>query len=258
MKALFLTLLLVPLAAIAQVKAYPPEKGRPGNTGKIAIQVKALAVIDGPRVLLGEIANIDSTSKELATIDLGAAPVAGIPRPVTVSRIQSALIMAGFKVKDFEIDVPAGAKVAVKTQPVPHKQFVDTAIAAIRGIVGEQVGLSSAQTLPDFEATMGEVQLEAGNPSKFSDGYSVLVSVTVNGKRVNSRLIKVQMNAKSTISISAGSAVKIFVRSGGATIELQGRAKTSGFAGQQISVISSTGSVHQATVLSATEVEVKM
>jgi hypothetical protein len=105
---------------------------------------------------------------------------------------------------------------------------------------------------------MGELSLEAGKPSKTNSGFSVLVSVSVNGKRVNSRQIQLEIEGGSSISVAAGAPVKIYLRSSGATIEISGRARTAGFVGQQITVTSSTGSVHQATVLSATEVEVKL
>jgi hypothetical protein len=257
MRILLFLLLLIGVAQ-AQVKVYLPD---PAAASLIEVAVQPTSEVDGPRVKLGQIAKIKSTAdvvERLAEIDLGPAPMAGIPRPIVASRIQSALLGAGFKSKEFRIEVPANATVALKVQRVELAKFVECASIAVSQIVGNQVRLTNNQHFPDFVAPMGELSLEAGKPSKTNSGFSVLVSVSVNGKRVNSRQIQLEIESGSSISVAAGAPVKIYLRSAGATIEISGRARTAGFVGQQITVTSSTGSVHQATVLSATEVEVKL
>lgn len=257
MKSILLLLTLCSAHAQGQVKAYPPERTSEPSA-KIEIRVRAMSEVGGPRYTLGEIAEIIGGAESLGSIDMGPAPVAGVPRPLMAARIQAALLVAGLKAKDFTIELPVGAKVALKTQSIPHSSFVSAAEVAVRAIVGESVGLISAQTPADFQAPLGEVSLQAGTPSRSATGYAVLVNVFVAGKRLNSRLIQLTVDASSLVSITAGAPVKILIRSAGATIELSGKARTGGYAGQLITVVSSTGSVHQAKVLSASEVEVKL
>lgn len=263
MKHLSLFLICIASLASAQVKVYPPSSPTQQAPGiKATVLVKALSEVDGPRYTLGDIAEIvaaEELKAKLEQIDMGAAPVAGIPRPVVAARIQSFLMVAGLKAKEFDVRIAPDAKVALKVQTIELDRFLEVAKEAVAAVVGPQVTLKNSQTFPDFVAPMGEVQLEAGRPSKSQNGYSVLVSVFVAGKKINSRVINLQVDAASaSTAIKAGDTVRIYLRSAGASIEVTGRARTSGFAGQQITVVSSTGSVHQGTVISGSEVEVKL
>lgn len=258
MRTIFTLLILAASFAQAQVKVYSPE----AKTTKVTVRVKALAEVSGPRIRLDEVADIQASADlkaKLSSIDLGAAPMAGIPRPVVSARILSLLMVAGLKAKEIDLQVPTDARIALKVQKVELAKFVETAKQAVLPLVGPQVQVSNSQTFPDFVAPIGELSLEASRPSKSVTGFTVLVSVYVDGKKVNSRLINLTVDASSAAAaIKAGDTVRIYLRSAGASIEVSGRARTAGFAGQQITVVSNTGSVHQATVLSASEVEVKL
>lgn len=262
MRLLTLLLALTTSIALAQVKVYAPEAKTSVSKAKIIVKVNTLTEVDGPRVLLGDIAEIAAGSDwktKLEQIDFGIAPVAGVPRPIVATRIQSLLMIAGLKTKDFEIQIPTDAKVALKVQRVALAQFVESATAAVQQLVGPQVKLLHSQAFPDFIAPVGDLVLEPGRAQKNTNGYAVLVSVLVNGKKVNSRLIQLTVDPLATAgAVKAGDTVKILLRSAGATIEVSGKARTSGFVGQVITVVASTGSIHQATVISASEVEVKV
>jgi len=257
-----LSLLCLCLAGfgLGQVKAYAPDSPAPSKA-KTTIRVNALSEVAGPRVRLGEIAEIIASPEikaKLDQIDLGAAPVAGIPRPVVISRIQAMVIVAGLKIKDVDIQLPTDARIALKVQKVEMAKFVEAAKQAVASSLGPDVLLTNNQTFPDFVAPMGELTLETGKPSRSQNGFAILVSVLVDGKRVNSRIINLGVDAASAAAIKAGDTIRIYIRSAGATIEVSGRARTGGYTGQAITVVSSTGSVHQGKVLSASEVEVKL
>lgn len=263
MKNLSLSLICLTSLASAQVKVYAPETVAKPTAGiKASLNIRALTEIAGPRYTLGDIAEINASADlkaKLEQIDMGTAPVAGIPRPIVASRIQSVLFVAGLKAKEFEIRLAPDAKVALKTQKIELAQFVETAKQATSPLVGPGTELKNSQTFPDFVAPMGEVSLEAGRPSKSQTGYSVLVSVYVAGKKVNSRLISLQVDAATAAAaIKAGDTVRIYIRSAGASIEVTGKARSAGYVGQAITVVSSTGSIHQGTVVSGSEVEVKL
>lgn len=263
MKSFSLFLICLASTASAQVKVYAPESAaKPATSVKASLTVKAFSEVDGPRYTLGDIADITAAGElksRLEEIDLGTAPVAGIPRPIVLSRLQSVLMVAGLKTKEFTIRITPDAKVALKVQRIDIAQFVETAKQAVASLIGPQTELKNNQNFPDFVAPMGEVQMEAGRPSKSQNGYSVLVSVFVAGKKINSRVINLQVDAASASAvIKTGDTVRIYLKNAGASIEVTGRARTSGFAGQQITVVSSTGSVHQGTVISGSEVEVKL
>lgn len=258
MKTVFTFLILLASLAQAQVKAYAPEP----KTTKVTVRVKALSEVAGPRIRLEEVADIEATPElkaKLGQIDMGTAPMAGIPRPVVSARILSLLMGTGLKTKEIDLHVPTDARIALKVQKVEQAKFVDAAKQAVTPLVGPQVQISSNQAFPEFVAPMGELILEASRPSKSVNGFTVLVSVYVDGKKINSRLVNLVVDASSAAAaIKAGDTIRIYLRSAGASIEVSGRARTAGFAGQQITVVSNTGSVHQATVLSASEVEVKL
>src|SRR5688572_23369314 len=108
MRTIFTLVILVASFAQAQVKVYAPEA-----KAKVSIRVKALAEVSGPRVRLEEVADIDASAElkaKLSQIDLGAAPMAGIPRPVVPARILSLLMVAGLKAKEIDLQVPTDAR----------------------------------------------------------------------------------------------------------------------------------------------------
>lgn len=263
MKKLGLLLICFANLSSAQVKVYAPDApAKPATTVKATLTVRSFSEVAGQRFTLGEIADITAAAElraKLEQIDMGTSPVAGIPRPIVLSRIQSLLLVSGLKMKEFEIRLSPDAKVALKVQKIDLAQFVETAKEALAPIVGPQIDLKNTQAFPDFVAPVGEVQLEAGRPSKNHNGYSVPVYVYVGGKKINSRIINLQVDAATaSAAIKAGDTVRIYIRSAGASIEVTGRARTAGYVGQGITVVSSTGSVHQGTVISGSEVEVKL
>ncbi len=263
MKILCLPLICLSVVASAQVKVYGVEKAPPKATAslKAIVNIRSLSEVTGPRFTLGDVAEISASEDlkaRLEQIDMGMAPVAGIPRPIVASRVQGLLLTSGLKAKDFEIRVSQDAKVALKVQKIELELFVQAAKQAAEPLVGPQVTMQNSQSFPDFLAPLGNVQFTTGKPSKNQRGFTVLVTVVVDGKRVNSRNIQLDVDASSTASIKSGDAVRIFLKSAGATIELIGRARSGGYVGQSITVVSSTGSVHQGTVLSTSEVEVKL
>jgi hypothetical protein len=259
---LSILVLCLACAGLAQVKAYAPDTPATTSTkGRTTIRVNALSEVSGPRVRLGEISEISASADikaKLEQIDLGTAPVAGIPRPVVLARIQSMVIVAGLKIKDVDIQLPMDARIALKVQKVDVAKFVEAAKQAVASSVGPNVLLTNSQTFPDFNAPIGELTFEASKPVKSLNGFSVLVTVFVDGKKVNSRIINLGVDASSAAAIKSGDTVRIYIRSAGATIEVSGRARTGGYTGQAITVVSSTGSIHQGKVLSASEVEVKL
>lgn len=229
-------------------------------TGKPEIRVNPLSEVPGPKVSLGEVAEIVASPEikaKLEQLDLGIAPVAGIPRPLVPSRIMALVQMAGFKMKDINIVCPPDAKIALQVQKIQSDTFIETAKQAVLQQLGTKVELSCSQSFPEFNAPMGELKLEAGKIAKTQNGFTVPVAILVDGKRLNSRIVNLTVDATAG-AIKAGDTVRIYVKSAGATMEVSGRARTGGFVGQQITVVASTGSVHQATVLSASEVEVRL
>lgn len=238
-----------------------PAASTKPHTGKPEIKIRALSEVAGPTVTLGEVAEISASEEDrtkLEAIVLGDAPVAGIPRPLVQSRLLFLIQQAGFKSKDIEISIPLEAKIALKIQKVTATQFISAAKDAVAQQLGVNLPLTCSQSISDFNAPVGELKLEAGQATKNQAGFTVLVSILVDGRRLNSRLVALNLDSASIVAIKSGDPVRIHLKSAGASIEVTGKARTSGFLGQQITVVSSTGSVHLATVVSAGEVEVKL
>jgi hypothetical protein len=251
--------LMVLATASAQVKVYPPDAPK---AGKASVAVRSLSEVSGPKVLLKDVAEITAvgeTKAKLEQIDLGAAPVAGIPRPIVFSRVQAGLLAAGFRANDVAISVPPDAKVALKVQKITNQQFIDVAKKAVASQLGMDIPLNCSQNYPDFPAPNGQLSLEPGQVNKNQNGFSVLIAVNVEGKRFNSRIVNLTVDPSvAATAIKSGDAVKIVLKSAGATIEVSGKAKSGGYLGQQIAVISSTGSTHTGIVVGPGQVEVKL
>src|SRR5262249_6062857 len=127
------------------IKIAPSKSNEPAYTGKPDVRVNQLSEVAGPRFTLGEIAEIKASpdlKAKLEAIDMGDVPVAGIPRPISPSRLSYLFQQAGLKSDEVQLYVPTSAKVALKVQKVTNEQFVEAATKAVIQQLGVQLKLT--------------------------------------------------------------------------------------------------------------------
>lgn len=231
-------------------------------SGKVRITANASAEIAGDVVRLGDIATIEAAEplrSTLAQIDLGEAPAIGVRRVFDRVRITTRLRTAGVSPDSIELIVPTAINVTRQGQSIPQSAFIET---ALKTVASSGIEYTSDDIAPEFKAPRGEVRLVSeGVTGLNTAACSVKIAVFVDGKRINSRTIKLTATVMPA-SIKSGESVKVRFLAGGAVIELTGVARSAGKIGDQISVeVRPEGadkSVHLARVIGAGVVEVKL
>ncbi len=216
------------------------------------IEVRARTEVDGDRVLLRDIADVDG-SPRLGRIDLGATPALGSRRTLTKWGIQAILRDAGFAGGSYQLILPPDATVARKGQTVDAKTIVDAATEKARETFGD-ADLSMGQGPAPIIAPTGAMILDV-TASREADKMAVTVRVRVDGRSVGERTLNFRAQI---VGVKTGEAVRVVVARNGAVLETDGRAKTGGGVGDAIQIVTPEGTVLTATVLGSGRVEVKL
>ncbi|HWA82752.1 MAG TPA: flagella basal body P-ring formation protein FlgA, partial [Fimbriimonadaceae bacterium] len=225
------------------------------RSGNPAVSVRKLTEVESKEVTLGDIATITGDQADaLSAIQYCAAPPVGIDVPITATRVKALVKRAGIEA---EVDVPVGAVLRQKFQPVTQDQFVAVAVKAAQESLGADIPLTCGQDAEDFRAPSGQLDLKSEGVNASGASLTVTVGVYVDGKRVNSRSIV--LKADATAQVKAGAAVKIYMKSGGVTVEVPGVTRSAGMIGQTVTVmVTQTGSVLSGVVIGVDKVEVKV
>jgi flagella basal body P-ring formation protein FlgA len=224
------------------------------------IVVREQAEVAGPKVLLGEVADLAQAgdrAAELAAVVLADTPTVGGSRTITPQQVASRIRMAGLRPEDFEVVMPASTRVERRARRIAHMEFVKVAATAAAREIGSDAPLKSGPTQQDFLVEDGEVELRAERVTRTTSAVSVTVAIFVNGNRVNSRVVTLSPEAEGE-GVRGNTPVKILIRAGGAVVEVAGRARTSGWLGESVTVVTETGSTHIATVVGPGRVEVRL
>lgn len=241
------------------VAPYRAPQGKQVEPGTAQISVAANSEVAGDKILLGEIATIEGDAKlckQLDTLEIGDSPVFGVTRGLDRLSVETRLVQAGYKPTSVTLNMPVGAKLHRKAQTIPSDQFVQAAMSAAESKMPGATFKCDQQSL-DFSAPMGKVDLTVENCAVNRTSTTVTVAVLVDGKRINARNVILKPDGPSQ-RVTAGQAVKIVLRSGGAVVEVNGKSRNGGFMGQAVTVVADTGSVLTGTVVGSDRVEVKM
>jgi hypothetical protein len=261
------------LATTAKSRLVEPGEGLAGvirtgaerNTNVAAararprIEVRAASTTSGTTFTLGDIADLTGPADllvKLRSVVIGETPAVGVRRGLDHLRIESRLRAADLDPRDYELVVPSGAHVMRTHQVVTHDRFVEVAIDRARKELGATAELEARTTGQPFFAPDGEISLVAESLARDRNGVSVLVSVNVGGKRVNSRTVLLGIKGGS-FSFNVGSLVKLRVRAGAAAVETVGRVRQGGFIGQDIVVQTADGALLTGKGVAPGVVEVK-
>lgn len=254
---------LVPFALFAQfavsqnqVRVYPPETQK---STPITIVVRQLSEITGERILLGDVADIKADTKtedRLKHVFLGETPIIGLRRLITRESLITRLLAAGEKANGLTLVVPDGATAVRKGQTIASGPIVDAARAFARRQLGIDTDLIEKEPVREVPAPVGTIELAPVSMSDAGSTFSVFVSIRVGGKQVSTRTVR--FAADLSQGVKQGQEVKLRLRSGGAVVELTGRAKSNAMVGQTVEVTTSLKTSHTGKVIAPGIVEVSL
>jgi len=208
------------------------------------ITVRPKSEVTGKSFALGEIAEISAPEDvftQVKFVVLGDTPALGTERIIDRSRILARLKSAGFQVdSSWRIVVPPNAKVSRKGNRISADEFVRIAHEAALKDLGLTEPLKATTSMPDMVIPLGAHTLRVESVTGNSQRASVVIAVFVDEVRFNSRTVQF-VGSPQQILVRSGALVKIRIRSNGATVETQGRARTAGAAGQWVEVQTSLG-----------------
>lgn len=254
-----------------RVKVYAPESNEPKSTvgangfkpnaeflksGGVQVVLSDSATVDADRVRLGEIATVYAKadlSPVVAAVDLGQSPIFGIPRTITADRIKTALIQAGIDQSRVQV-LGRQTNVSRAGQVVTQAQFEEVAKSAVRERFGD-FDVETSGPVPDLQVPMGEIRLSADNVVKSGNSVMATVTAYVDGKRINSRTIKLY-NSGVPVTLKQGDSVTVLIRSNDVGVEASGKVrKVDGVTGE-VTVQLETGAILTGKVNKKGQVEV--
>lgn len=214
--------------------------------GAVQIVLNDLTEVSGETFTLGEIATVTAkaeVAEKLTAIELGQTPPIGIERIVERSRILARLKQAGLTTMDkVAVIGSVRAKVVRRAQRVLHEDFV---AAAIQAAADKAPGTFESKTPgPDMVLPMGEVQLVAESTTVANGRANVTIAAYVDGRRVNSRTVRLEAAQSAASSLRPGAPVDVRVVSGGAAIQTKGKVTRVDAATGEVTVtVAETGAV---------------
>lgn len=212
------------------------------KSGGVQIVLPESSTVSSDRIRLGEVATVFANadiSPIVSALDLGASPVFGVPRQVTADRIIQVLRISGVSADKIRI---VGSRLTVKleSQTITQADFDRVAIAAAQERFGD-IEVESDRPVPDLEVPKGQLELVAENIVKSGNSVAISVTAYVDGKRINSRNIKLY-NTTVPITLKTGDKVTVAIIANDISVEVSGKVrKIDGVTGE-ITVLLETGS----------------
>jgi len=237
------------------------QRPKPNASARTEIILNLDSTVSGESFSLGEIAEIDGdeTAKaQLAKVDLGRAPAIGVTRGIDRIFVEAKLRTAGFLSDKYTITVPQGAHLERASQTITGAQMLETAKEAVKAQLGLDMPLHLTSNVADVVAPVGELVIDPKTVMKSGNSISLMIDIRVDDKHVTTRNLTLAPNQGTGEGIKPGQMVKLIVRMNGASVEIGGRARTGGWVGETVTVVTDTGAVKSGVVTSATTVEVKL
>ncbi len=237
-----------------------PAKSTANVPTKPTITFSQKSEVDGDIVLLSDIATIEgdpSLTAKIGAADLGRSPLYGASKGITLSYVLAHLRMCGIKTDDLVISIPPNCVVGRKAQTIGSDAMVEAATKAAKEKLGIDVPLKLDSSINDVVAPTGTADISVRDIQKGQNGVTAVVWISVDGKSISSRYLTL-VPAEGGIGVKSGEVVKIRLMSHGAIVEVQGKAKTAGWVGSTVTVISDTGTTHTGVVKGDGSVEVKL
>lgn len=242
-----------------------PAPPRPAvGSGVVRLTWNAEAEVDGGPVRLASILNIEAEPELAARIgqlEIGMAPAFTSPYAVSRERVVQRIASIGVPADRIEWNGPRSLTLKRRSQRVTPEMLGEAALSAVRARVGADAPLKLADASGgDYLAPVGKLELPIESLDPGPNGWVVRVAIVVDGKRLNSRLVRVA-GSVAEIGVRSGSIVKVRVSAGGASAEVGGRARANALVGSSVEVTVDMGggpTTLTGTVVGPGLVEVKL
>lgn len=236
-----------------------PSRSKTGTeSNTIHIKMSDKVEIGADLITLGEIADISAPKhllEKIRGIELGTTPMIPVERIVERTRIVARLRASGIDPDLVSLVGPEKIRVQRKGQLITQSQFVEV---AIRGSQLKGYGsLESQIPGPDLKVPVGELELVCESVSGSNTDLSVTIGVYVDGKRFNSRTVKLKSTVPA-MSLKVGAIVSVRVKSGAVSVESKGKVvRVDPSTGTVTVTITDTGAQLTGTLAADGAVEVK-
>ncbi|MGV3614633.1 MAG: hypothetical protein ACO1SV_04775 [Fimbriimonas sp.] len=222
--------------------------------GAVTISIRMRSEVESDQFTLGDIAAIDGDPalvSRIAAVGMGPSPMLGTDRGIVAPHLAGRIRMAGIDTKQISLTVPEGAVVARRAQTIAVDQMLDAAREAVRTKLGIDLELVPAKPPAALNVTPGEAEITAEPGAAGTTGIPVTVTVRIAGKLAGTRSFLMVPQGGNT-GVRTGETVKVLMICNGATIELEGRAASTGWVGQTVNVTTTAGDKGRTTTLSGT------
>lgn len=135
-------------------------------------------------------------------------------------------------------------------------QIADAARSYVIKQLGAEIELLEKDPVRDCQAPTGEVSIAPIALAYSTPTFSVTLSIRIDGKQVSTRIVKLLADASQ--GVRQGQDVKLRIRSGGALVELTGKAKANALIGQTVEVATDRKTTHMGKVVAPGVVEVSI
>ena len=202
----------------------------PVPSGKTAIiQVNALTEVNSPNINLAQVAELGGAPElvsKLRTVSLGATPVIGSDRILTVITIQSALRTARIPMDKIEIIVPPLAKVRRESRTVSPSEIEKFGRDWIAQNLPEAGAVSLITKPLERKIATGELVVTVSSPRDVGKSIIVTLTCKIGDETQFAQQLVFNKGISATLpTIKSGATVQVRLISGGISIEVTGQVK---------------------------------
>lgn len=192
----------------------------PKALSPVAFEMKRSVEVDGDAVALGDLA--DGLDPSVAALDIGTTPPVGVERRVSRQHVVDRLRRAGYKPDQVAFSGAGQVSVTRSGQTVTQAEFITAACTQARSELKAEV-VATGPSLPAMPVPKGKVELLAETSQVSGSSVKVTVSVYVDGRRFNSRVIGCR--AGTIARLVVGSLLDVVLRKGKLTVTTRGVVK---------------------------------
>ena len=176
----------------------PAPSGQPAAV----VTVRAISEVAGPAIRLAEIAEIAAADSalvaRLGAVEVGAAPLPGLSRPLFQGDILTRLRAARFDPRTVRLVAPPSIRVTRSAAQVPADSIVTAARAAL-GDPGPDMQYEPLPLAARLYIAPGKVELRAGAPRGRPDGGTVTVPVDLVVPGAPTKTVDVAFRVRRTV-----------------------------------------------------------
>ena len=227
--------------------------------GGVEIVVPESADVSGQSFTLGDVCEVfasEKTRAALEAIPLGATPPIGIERLIDRPTLLAKLKAAGLDANAIKISGPATLRVRQESQSVTQSQFEQAAIEAVVKDFGpcQADGKSGG---PPMVLPKGELALSSESVTRTGTSINVVVAASVDGRRINSRTVRL-VSASVPTTLKTGEAVVVLIVSNDVKVETSGKVRKIDQATGSVTVELPTGKTVTGHMNAKGQIEVKL